>query len=405
VTSHVETQFGLSAALLKWEDSPSPLSPIPYFVLEGPRALKIVPGHVWYDAREVAGALAQEKRLVANCYEYIHREQAPNESPYLHLGWIYEVQAWVGQKLGEERIQGFKQLGGGGDTCLLRFDTENESFWYKALGSSDPREFTNTVALSRWLPAYLPRICAFDPERHAWLSCSGGDLSLREHGDTAAWAVVIKTLAAMQRESVCYGSHFLEAGFRDLRSSELLRTTEDLFSLMRTLMARQEKNPPAPMTNVQLFDTATALRAAIVELHKLGLPDTVGHSDFNPGNILLSENRCVFIDWSAAHVGNPLLTMEYLLAHFRKHHPDLSAVSDRLRELYLQGWLGAVPEDRMRQALRLSPIVAIFASAIASGAWQAPQRLQRPGMAGYLRSLARMMYREAQLLEGVAAHA
>lgn len=406
VTSYVQQQLKLSASLLRWEESPSPHSSLPYFILEARRMLSPGSGYFWHDVRD-AYALETSQEFVKSCHEHIHRATGNEGSPFVHRGWIDELIAWVERTLGQDKgtVHEFMQLSGGGDTCLVRFDTGHQRFWYKAVGSSDAREFKNTIALCRSLPAYLPTVHAFDAERHAWLSSSGGDSTLREHRDVEAWAGVIVTLATMQLKSVCYTADFLEAGFQDLGSTALLKATEPFFSLMNTLMACQEKNPPAPMTGVELLDTASALRAAIVELHKLQLPNTVGHSDFNPGNVLLSEKRSVFIDWSAAHVGSPLLTMEYLLAHFRKHHPELRTEIERLRELYLQKWSEVVPKPRMRRAMQLSPIVAIFASAIASGSWQDQPRLERPGVAGYLRSLARMMHREAQSLEMVPAYA
>jgi hypothetical protein len=97
-------------------------------------------------------------------------------------------------------------------------------------------------------------------------------------------------------------------------------------------------------------------------------------------------------------VGSPVLTFEYLVAHFKKNCKALLGQEYSLRRAYWEQWVPVVPEDAMRRAQDLSPLVAVFASAVADGAWRNPARLALPGVPGYLRSLARIMKREMQQL-------
>jgi thiamine kinase-like enzyme len=171
------------------------------------------------------------------------------------------------------------------------------------------------------------------------------------------------------------------------------------------LMRQQVKNPPAPLTPSELNEVGDALNAALSELAAIGIPDVIGHSDFNPGNILLRGNRSVFIDWSAAHVGSPWLTLEYLIAHFRKSGSALPGHDALLRDIFREQWIDDIPYDALREAQELAPLVAVFASAVADDSWRNPVRLALPGVSGYLRSLARIMRGEVQALNARRQHA
>jgi aminoglycoside phosphotransferase (APT) family kinase protein len=130
----------------------------------------------------------------------------------------------------------------------------------------------------------------------------------------------------------------------------------------------------------------------------------IGHSDFNPGNILVN-GKIVFIDWSAAHVGGPWLTLEYLIAHFKRMGAALHGQDTLLRQIFREQWLPIIPHEVLRQAQHFTPLVAVFASAVADDGWKDPATLSLPGVAGYLRSLSRIMWREAQSLNARRAYA
>jgi len=127
----------------------------------------------------------------------------------------------------------------------------------------------------------------------------------------------------------------------------------------------------------------------------IAIPYTLGHGDFNPGNILVESDRCIFIDWAEAHVGHPFLTFEYFLAHLRQSGLSLATQEGSLRAAYTECWRSTVRAASVESALRLSPLIAVFASAISSNSWRDPERLAIPQVPGYLRSLTRRMRYEA----------
>ena len=133
-------------------------------------------------------------------------------------------------------------------------------------------------------------------------------------------------------------------------------------------------------------------------LEARGIPETLGHLDLNPGNIIVSLHRCVFLDWAEAYVGNPFFSLQYLLEHLRRTSGTGSAVEAKLIESYSARWEQLIPSDAIKEAMVLGPLLAAFAYAAGSNAWADEQRLKDPGTAGYLRSLTRRMNREAHAL-------
>jgi len=128
----------------------------------------------------------------------------------------------------------------------------------------------------------------------------------------------------------------------------------------------------------------------------LGIPEALGHLDFNPGNVIVSATGCTFLDWAEAYVGNPFLTFQYLLEHFRRTGGnDLSRQSE-LTESYVGPWLRILSREVIYSALAVAPLLAVFSYATATQMLMDKPRLEDAQFAGYARSLVRRMYREAR---------
>lgn len=373
-----------------------------YAAVEVPEDCEQLHGLTKRSPSEAFGLLDDRKdaAFLKSCIAQLLDTEAPSDRrPFTQLGWIYKVQDWVRRVLGAAQLVSFAQLSGSNDTCIIRFATTHRTLWYKAVGLSDPKEFSITCALSEWLPQYLPRILAFDPNLNAWLMESGGEATLGDYVGFDAWVSAARGLAEMQIGSISRAQCLLKEGAADVRARALETLIPPFFEVMSSLMEQQVKQSPAPLSLQELNDLSGVLRNALVELAGLGVPDVIGHSDFNPGNILLDGDRSVFIDWSSAHVGAPTLTLEYLIAHLKKSHGFACLEEEQLlRKKFRDQWSYIIPESAWSRLLELSPVVAVFASAISDGAWSDQARIVLPGISGYLRSLVRIMNREAKLL-------
>jgi len=110
---------------------------------------------------------------------------------------------------------------------------------------------------------------------------------------------------------------------------------------------------------------------------------------------MVSEDRCVFLDWAEACVTNPLLTFEHLREHMARSGIEKPAAGECLTRTYLRPWTSFYSQVELRRALTLSPLIAVFAYAVASDSWRSSDLVHNPRLAGYFRSLTRRMYREA----------
>jgi hypothetical protein len=104
---------------------------------------------------------------------------------------------------------------------------------------------------------------------------------------------------------------------------------------------------------------------------------------------------CCFLDWAEGCVSHPFLTFEYLREHARRRLGEDGAAIERIAAAYLGPWQSEYSPEIVRQAMVLSPLVAVFGAAVNDSALRSVDPLQNARVAGYFRSLTRRMFREA----------
>jgi len=395
------TSFFLFSGVL--EESPN----ASYFVvLESKDGLCLRPqGLEWFTIHHALSNVLfsnQERRVLKSSHARLTSGAYTNGSgPFARLGWMRELQDWVGsiiRPMGME-LKGFTQLNGCETFSLVRFATTQQPVWFKAVGEPNMHEFSISHALAKFFPRYVPNILATKYAWHGWLMSDGGGATLDETTDPTAWQRAITTLADLQIESIGTADDLLEAGCRDLRLATLLDLVDPFLDAMAELMKQQTKVPPPVLSRQELSRLSATIKDALNCLEALPIPDTLGHSDFNPGNILVGPERCTFIDWAEAHVSHPFLTFEYFLSHLRKDYPALVPFEKELRLSYARRWQVSSSAGHVAEALLFSPLAAVFAYAAAGNIWRNPERLKIPQVPGYLRSLTRRMKQEAEMLQ------
>lgn len=343
----------------------------------------------------------QERRVLKLSHARLTGRVHPGSSgPFARLGWMRELQDWAGailRPLGME-LKGFKQLNGCETFSLIRFATTQQPVWFKAVGEPNLHEYGISLALARLLPRFVPTILGTKPAWHGWLMSDGGT-TLDESPDPSAWQTAVTTLADLQIASIDATDDLLEAGCRDLRLATLLDLVDPFLDAMAELVNQQTKIPPPVLSRQELSRLNTTIKDALNCLEALPIPDTLGHSDFNPGNIIVGPERWTFIDWAEAHVSHPFLTFEYFLSHLRKDYPALVPFEVELRSSYARRWHSVCLSEQVSEAFLFSPLVAVFAYAVAGNSWRDQERLKIPQVPGYLRSLTRRMKQEAEMLQ------
>jgi thiamine kinase-like enzyme len=135
----------------------------------------------------------------------------------------------------------------------------------------------------------------------------------------------------------------------------------------------------------------------------LCIPSTLIHNDFNGGNILLSDSRCVFTDWAEAGIGNPFLTFQHLCAQISRDSNKADVWLPLVRSAYKRIWRQWLTETQIDQAFALMPILAIVSYLYGRGTWLDSPRREDEHLQAYRRSLARYMDRAAHAPELLGA--
>jgi hypothetical protein len=315
-------------------------------------------------------------------------------------GWRRTVTEWVAVRaatVGLSLTGKFRQLNASATFSLLRFETEGPALWFKAVGEPNVHEFAITLALAGLFPHFVPRVIGHRADWNAWLSVEAEGTHLSDTDPSSAWQQAAATLASLQIASCGHGLHLIDAGSKDIRICSLVPQVQPFFERMAELMELQTKLTPLPLTRAEIRSLSEEVRSRLDELRAVDIPNTLGHLDFNPGNILVSPEQCVFLDWAEAYVGHPFFTFQYLLEHCRRFHgvePDSEKI---VASSYALPWQAFASADEIAKCLALTPLLAAFASAASLG-WNHPDACQRPVIAGYLRSLVRRMNREVDVL-------
>lgn len=325
----------------------------------------------------------------------------PNTSPFARLGWFQDLCSWAGEILASRGLHlngNFRQLNASSCFSLVRLETNGPAVWFKAVGVPNKRELPVTLTLARLLPEHIPEILAIQADWNGWLMSEAAGTNLGETTATSLWQTAAAAAANLQIESIASNGQLLRSGAHDLRSKTLADAVAPFMTVVAELMRQQPNAPPPVLSEMELDLLAERVQDAISRLRELGIPDTLGHLDLNPGNIIVSPKECVFLDWAEAYVGHPFFSLQYLLEHFRRIVAKGPASEAELTASYLAPWEQIASAEFLNEAMALAPLLAVFAYAAGADVWRQPESLKDPKLAGYFRALARRMDREANQL-------
>jgi len=363
---------------------------------------KAPPGMYWVPVATTTGeaTLARDDResVLSALREMDQYAARPSTGPFAKPGWIRELFQWVQGEIGPLGLRvtgGFRQLNASVAFSLIRIETTGPAVWFKATGEPNLDELPITVAVARLFPRFVPTLLGVHASWNGWLSREAPGATLDSSREISAWSAAAKALAELQIASIGKDGELLGNRCKDLRMERLTREIDPFLSRMSELMAAQKKQPPAVLTNSELEMLGEELKGACSALQALALPDTLGHIDFNPGNILVSPGGCVFLDWAEACVANPLITFAYLREHAERQHPEAGGSPEDIAAAYLKPWQALFSPSDLDRGMALSSLVAVFAYAVSGDAWRSSEHLGDPARTRYLRSLTRRMHRDA----------
>lgn len=363
---------------------------------ESPRGSDWMPVQV-----AVAGSCAEDAAAIRDAFaELAFYTSGEKQGPFARPGSLRELLRWTSQQtaaLGVRLTGNFQQYNAGPTFSLVCLETDSFALWFKATGEPNVHELSITKLLAERFPSHVPRILGVHSSWNAWLSAEAEGTPLDELTDCSSWERAAEELANLQIASIGHAAELVDGECKDLRLPLAARHIDRFVSRMGAFMRVQEKVSPPPLVGTELLALREGLKEAVSLLESLGFPDTLGHLDCNPGNLIVSSERCTFLDWAEACVTNPVITFEYLRRHMERCGVTEPAAASRITAAYARPWRAHLSSDDLLRALSVAPPVAVFLHAVAGEAWRTLDPISSPRQAAYFRSLTRRIYRDAIL--------
>lgn len=225
-------------------------------------------------------------------------------------------------------------------SSLWTLPTAGGDVWLKAVPPLLAHEGPVLEALHRQ-HAPVPPLLAFDDEGRVLLEHVEGENQYFAPPDRlrqmTATLVDLQTAWAVERSP---------SGLRDWRRPAFTTAAIEVVSRNASQLSTPTRLGLDRLLD-RMDDRFTALEAC-------GLPDTLVHGDFHPGNFRWGHNLLVLLDWGDSGFGHPLLDLP---AFFERVPPEHRAA---IEEGWLARWATAVPgSDPHHAADLIAPLAAL----------------------------------------------
>jgi hypothetical protein len=160
----------------------------------------------------------------------------------------------------------------------------------------------------------------------------------------------LSILVGIQRDWIARVDELLAMGLPDWRPAELMALIENVVGQTSSELSAEDRST--------LGRFVSGLPRRFDRLAECGIPDSLVHGDFGPGNLRGDDRSLVLLDWGDCGVGHPLLDQP---AMFDRAPQD--AVGP-LRDQWAAEWEAAIPGSDPRRAARLLAPVAAARQAV-----------------------------------------
>jgi len=274
----------------------------------------------------------------------------PLRMPWARPGGVAASLAWADERLdelGRPRSGPARQVKSWNLSSLLRLPTEQGAAWCKSVPPFMGHEGAILELVAGSAPDLVPSRLAVDPLSRTVLldDVAGEDLF---DADEPALLEMVRRLVALQAAFAGRTDDLLAAGLPDWRRASFVRSAE---RLVRRADVRSELEPHL----LEQLDALIAdLPRRLTDLEACGLPETLVHGDFHPGNWRAGDGRPVLLDWGDSGVGHPLFDTP---AFLERVPPEALG---RIRDAWAGAWRAERPgSDAGRAAELIQPVAAL----------------------------------------------
>jgi hypothetical protein len=271
----------------------------------------------------------------------------PLRMPWARPGGPDADLAWADQLLavhGIARTAPAEQIRTWNLSSLWRLPIEDGAVWFKHVPPFFGHEATIIDRLVGWA---VPALIGSEGSRLLMHEIPGEDmydagLPILSRG--------LSILVGIQRDWIARVDELLAMGLPDWRPPKLMALIEDVVGRTSSELSADDR--------LTLWGFVSGLPRRFGHLAECGIPDSLVHGDFGPGNLRGDDRSLVLLDWGDCGVGHPLLDQP---AMFDRAPQD--AVGP-LRDQWAAEWEAAIPGSDPRQAARLLAPVAAARQAV-----------------------------------------
>jgi Phosphotransferase enzyme family len=225
-------------------------------------------------------------------------------------------------------------------SCLWRLPSERGMLWLKVL---PPFAAPEGPLLGMLANHPVPRLLASDQRRLLMFEAPGRDLY--DVGEPLL-STTVEHLVRLQAELAADVDQLIAMGLPDWRRAP---ATADLTSVLE----RELPAIPAAAGRARLRRFVSGLDDRFAAIEACGLPATLVHGDFHPGNVHGDGATSTLLDFADSIVGHPLLDLPTFVDGIAP------ATRDRVRQTWFAAWRAAAPGcDPERAAMLLAPIAS-----------------------------------------------
>lgn len=270
----------------------------------------------------------------------------PLRLPYARPGGPGRDLAWADAQLaarGMERTGPARQIRTWNLSSIWRVPSSGGAAWLKAVPPFFAHEGAMLSRIGRDHPGLVPELLGTEGPRVLMVDVPGGD-----HYDAPlpVLLTLVRALVGLQVEWSARVPELEQLGVPDWRVDTFCPAAQDVVA--RTSAALDAE------TLSTLRGLLDGIAGRFEDVADCGIPDSLVHGDFHPGNACGPPQQPVLLDWGDCGVGHPLLDQTAFTARL----PD----ADRAEVLaeWSRLWRDATPGcDPARAARLLAPVAAL----------------------------------------------
>lgn len=223
--------------------------------------------------------------------------EEPLRQPWARPGGPAELLAWADERLaghGLERTGPARQMRTWNLSAMWRVPTAAGAVWLKAV----PGFFAHEGAVLDWVgPPVAPSLVDFVPGRALIAEVEHADN--HEVRDEQALRPMVALLTGLQQRAFGRLDELAAVGVPDRRLPGMVPRI--------AAVVEQWGGGLAPGPRRVLDAVLADLPARLAAVDACGVPDSLVHGDYHPGNVAGRGGQHVILDWGDSFVGHPLL--------------------------------------------------------------------------------------------------